>query len=108
MCEETQFTLACFKLINLKEYKKVKNFDLKFIHTLLLIQVTLTQFITEEQTVIIEYLAWVVLAKCWWLFALSLLQLRGRAGCKQTRHVPDIVKIVSFPFKIIQNQFCFF
>ena len=64
MCEETQFTLACFKLINLKEYKKVKNFDLKFIHTLLLIQVTLTQFITEEQTVIIEYLAWVVLAKC--------------------------------------------
>lgn len=51
MCEETQFTLACFKLIYLKEFKKVKKFDLKLIHTLLLIQVTLMKFITEEHTV---------------------------------------------------------
>lgn len=57
MCEETQFALACFKLIHLKELKKVKKFDLKLIHTLLLLtQVTLTQFITEEHTVRIEYL----------------------------------------------------
>lgn len=57
MCEETQFALICFKLIHLKELKKVKKFDLKLIHTLLLLtQVTLTQFITEEHAVRIEYL----------------------------------------------------
>lgn len=70
MCEETQFTLACFKLIYLKEFKKVTKFDLKLIHTLLLIQVTLMKFITEEHTVGTEYLARVVLTV--FTFALSV------------------------------------
>lgn len=105
MCEETQFALACFKLIHLKELKKVKKFDLKLIHTLLLLtQVTLIRSLSLKNTRLESN----IYLELFWQNADDCLHFRFFSYAEELGHVPVIVKIVSFPLRSFRINSAFF